>query len=412
MIGSAVAQRLRQAGHEVVLAGRGQGAGLFLDFNALPPRDELVRLLQGHDVLLNAVGIFQAQAEQSFDAVHVKAVAALFGAAVQAGIGRLVHLSALGAALGGATAYFDSKGRAEVLLRQLPAPVVIVRPSLVFSPEGASSRFFLRLATLPVLPLPGGGPQLVQPLHVDDLVEALVRVMTCTDDPPASLDAVGPRPLPMHGYLRLLGAALGRNPRVLAVPMQPLRPFLPLAARLTGGLVGPDALRMLEAGNTGDPAGISAVLGRLPRDPSRFIDAQEASRLRDVLRTRRAVLALRLSLAAMWLGTAWVSLWGYPRQASHALLARVGLQGGLADVALWSGALLDALLGIAMLVLPGRRPVYYAQLLLMAGYTVLISLWLPEFWLHPFGPLLKNIPIAGAILALILLDRAHGPGDR
>src|SRR5690606_22341212 len=182
MIGSAVAQRLRQAGHEVVLAGRGQGAGLFLDFNALPPRDELVRLLQGHDVLLNAVGIFQAQAEQSFDAVHVKAVAALFGAAVQAGIGRLVHLSALGAALGGATAYFDSKGRAEVLLRQLPAPVVIVRPSLVFSPEGASSRFFLRLATLPVLPLPGGGPQLVQPLHVDDLVEALVRVMTCTDD--------------------------------------------------------------------------------------------------------------------------------------------------------------------------------------------------------------------------------------
>src|SRR5690606_35281947 len=105
-------------------------------------------------------------------------------------------------------------------------------------------------------------------------------------------------------------------------------------------------------------------------------------------------------------------LWGYPRQASHALLARVGLQGGLADVALWSGALLDALLGIAMLVLPGRRPVYYAQLLLMAGYTVLISLWLPEFWLHPFGPLLKNIPIAGAILALILLDRAHGPGDR
>ncbi|WP_447729147.1 DoxX-like family protein [Pseudoxanthomonas suwonensis] len=60
--------------------------------------------------------------------------------------------------------------------------------------------------------------------------------------------------------------------------------------------------------------------------------------------------------------------------------------GGLADVALWSGALLDALLGIAMLVLPGRRPVYYAQLLLMAGYTVLISLWLPEFWLHPFAP--------------------------
>ncbi|TWH03949.1 putative NAD(P)-binding protein, partial [Pseudoxanthomonas taiwanensis J19] len=130
----------------MVLAGRGQGVDLALDFNALPPQGELVRRLRGHDVLVNAVGIFQAQAQQSFDAVHVKAVAALFGAAVQAGIGRLLHVSALGAELGGSTAYFDSKGRAEVLLRQLPAPVVIVRPSLVFSPQGASSRFFLGLA--------------------------------------------------------------------------------------------------------------------------------------------------------------------------------------------------------------------------------------------------------------------------
>ncbi|WP_255326653.1 SDR family oxidoreductase [Pseudoxanthomonas sp. J31] len=411
MIGGAVARRLRQAGHEVVLAGRGQGVDLALDFNALPPQGELVRRLRGHDVLVNAVGIFQAQAQQSFDAVHVKAVAALFGAAVQAGIGRLLHVSALGAELGGSTAYFDSKGRAEVLLRQLPAPVVIVRPSLVFSPQGASSRFFLGLATWPLLLLPGGGRQPVQPLHLDDLAEALARLATCAE-PPDTLEAVGPRPLPLRDYLRELGAALGRAPRVASLPMAPLRPLLPLAARLSGGLVGADALRMLEAGNTGDPDGITAVLGRPPRDPSVFIAAPEAARLRAGLRLRRAVLALRVSLAAMWLGTAWVSLWGYPREASHALLARVGLHGGVAEAALWSGALLDALLGIAMLLLPRRRPVYYAQLALMAGYTVLISLWLPEFWLHPFGPLLKNVPIAGAILALILLDRAHGPGDR
>lgn len=377
----------------------------------MPPPEVLAGQLRGYDVLINAVGIFQAQAEQSFDAVHVKAVADLFGAAVQAGVGRLVHVSALGAATDADTAYFTSKGQAEALLRALPAAVSIVRPSLVFSPDGASTRFFFRLAKAPVLPLPDGGRQLVQPVHVDDLAEAIVRVATCAQPPPV-LDAVGPRPLPLREYFGVLGRARGRTVRTLDLPMRLLAPLLPLAARLTGGLVSADALRMLQAGNTGDATGITRVLGRPPRDPAQFVDPQAAAGLGGWLRMQRAVLALRLSLAAMWLGTAWVSLWGYPREGSHALLAEVGLHGGLAEAALWSGALLDALLGVAMLVLPRRRIVYLAQLLLMAGYTVLISIWLPGFWLHPFGPLLKNIPIAAAILALILLDRDHGPGDR
>src|SRR5690606_114194 len=175
-------------------------------------------------------------------------------------------------------------------LRQLPVPVTIVRPSLVYSPEGNSTRFFLRLARLPLLPLPGGGGQLVQPVHVEDLAEAIVRVATCAD-PPAVLEAVGPRPLPLREYLRLLGAAHGQAPRVVHLPMAPLRPLLPLAARLTGGLVGPDSLRMLEAGNTGDAAGITAVLGRPPRDPAAFADARDVE----------AGAALRQQRALLWL---------------------------------------------------------------------------------------------------------------
>lgn len=385
--------------------------GLRLDFNALPPASELVGQLRGYDVLVNAVGIFQGQAHQSLDAVHVKAVQALFGAAVEAGIARLVHVSALGAAAGAQTGYFRSKGQAEDWLRALPAAVCIVRPSLVYSPEGNSTRFFRKLAAAPLLPLPGGGMQAVQPLHMDDLAEAIVRLAT-GEAPPSTLDAVGPRPLPLREYLQALAGPDARPLRVVRLPTALLAPLLPLASRLTGGLVGPDALRMLEAGNTASAEDITRLLGRPPRDPAHFVDAHDHARLQAGLRLEGAVHGMRLALAAMWLGTAWVSLWGFPREGSHALLARMGLHGGLAEAALWSGALLDGLLGVAMLVLPRRRRVYQAQLLLMAGYTVLISLWLPEFWLHPFGPLLKNIPIAAAILALILLDRDHGPGNR
>ena len=138
-----------------------------------------------------------------------------------------------------------------------------------------------------------------------------------------------------------------------------------------------------------------------------------ASSLRAWLQRRRAVAWMRGSLAALWLGTAWVSLWGFPRTASHALLARMGLHGAQAELALWSGAVLDALLGLGLLVLPRRRRVYQAQLLLVAAYTVMITLWLPEFWLHPFGPLLKNLPVLAMIGALLVLDRnGDGPGAR
>jgi hypothetical protein len=114
----------------------------------------------------------------------------------------------------------------------------------------------------------------------------------------------------------------------------------------------------------------------------------------------------------MWLGTAWVSLFAYPRAASHALLARLGLHGDWADLALWSGALLDAVLGLALLVLRRRRGIYRAQLALVLAYTLLISIGLPEFWWHPFGPLLKNIPLLAMILVLHALDRPDGSDPR
>lgn len=414
MIGSAVTRWLLQAGHEVILAGRNVaagGSGLRLDFNAMPPVQALAERLRGVDVVINAVGIFQAQAQQSFDAVHVNGMGVLCDAAIAAGAARIVHLSALGAHAQAATGYFASKGRVEDRLRALPVTTVIVRPSLVFSPEGRSTRFFVRLATAALTPLPDGGLQPVQPIHVDDLAEAVGRLAVSASRS-LTVEAVGPRALPLRDYLATLASAFGRRMRVVPVPVGMLAPILPLAARLSRGLLGPDALRMLAAGSVADPAGIGQVLGRVPRDPSAFLDAGSRAALGQALRQQHAVRWMRWSLAAMWLGTAWVSLWGYPRAASHALLARMGLHGDLADLALWSGALFDAALGLAMLVLPRRRRVYRAQFVLVAAYSVLITLWLPEFWLHPFGPLLKNLPILAMIAALLILDRDDGPDRR
>ena len=115
---------------------------------------------------------------------------------------------------------------------------------------------------------------------------------------------------------------------------------------------------------------------------------------------------LRVALAVMWIWTAIVSFGLYPIADSYALLARVGLHGASASVALYGAAALDLLLGLLTLAAPARwRPwVWLAQLGLIAGYTALVTLFLPEYWLHPYGPISKNLPIMAAIALLWALE--------
>jgi len=112
------------------------------------------------------------------------------------------------------------------------------------------------------------------------------------------------------------------------------------------------------------------------------------------------VLALRISIAIVWIWTAVLSAGLYPVDDSLALLARVGVHGTLAVVALYLAAALDLAMGIATLALRRRRILWLVQLALIAAYTGIITLALPEQWLHPFGPVLKNLPMMAAILLL------------
>lgn len=113
---------------------------------------------------------------------------------------------------------------------------------------------------------------------------------------------------------------------------------------------------------------------------------------------------MRLTLAAMWLVTGALSLGIYPQADSLGLLERVGLQGATALVTLYLAATLDIALGVLTLLRPSKF-LWKAQAMLIVAYTLIISLWLPEFWLHPFGPILKNLP---TLMVLWLLNKYEG----
>ena len=117
---------------------------------------------------------------------------------------------------------------------------------------------------------------------------------------------------------------------------------------------------------------------------------------------------LRASLVAVWLATAIVSVWELHGQ-SRELLAGLPAAWTTGDLAwlpkalILAGAATDALLGLWLALRPGRAA-YLAALAMMGAMTLLATLIHPAWWLHPFGPLTKNLPIAAI---LWVLQRQH-----
>jgi hypothetical protein len=219
------------------------------------------------------------------------------------------------------------------------------------------------------------------------------------------LPLVGPEPMSLRAFLATLRQAMGLGtPRFFPVPLPLVRAAAGAATLLPGSLLDPETLQMLERGNTADAAPLQALLGRRPRAVHDFIGKPEARAARVQGQLNWLLPLLRWSIALVWIVTGIVSFGLYPVQDSYALLARVGITGPLAPLMLYGAALLDLAFGVAILALKRRRWLWIAQLALIVFYTIIISWRLPEFWLHPYGPLLKNLPMIAAIWLLLELE--------
>jgi uncharacterized protein YbjT (DUF2867 family) len=413
-IGRHLGRRLLDAGHTVVAVARQPSrtetarfasrvvAG---DFSVdLSPRSWLPRL-RGIDAVINAVGIFREHGPQSFDALHVQGPRALFDACVEAGVPRVLQISALGADAQARSRYHQSKREADEHLLSLPLSATVVQPSLVYGPGGASARLFKCWASLPVIPVPLGGRQAIQPVHVDDLVDALQRLVEQAAAP-RRVAIVGPRPLTLRAYLEDLRAGLQLHPAPLVgVPGPLVEAAVAVSSHWPGALFDRQAFEMLQRGNTAPPDELQRLLGHAPRAANDFVPPETADIERSDARLAWALPLLRASVALVWIVTGLLSFGLYPVEDSYALLARLGIEGPWAALALYGAATLDLAIGIATLLLHRRTLLLWLQIATMLGYMALITWALPEFWLHPFGPILKNLPMLAAVGLLLALEK-------
>ncbi|MBB1594640.1 SDR family oxidoreductase [Achromobacter sp. UMC46] len=401
-VGRALCEALSQDGHRVLKGVRTptQPDEVAVDYLADTDPAAWTDRLRGIHAVVNAVGILIEDSGATFDKIHRATPIALFDAACSAGVRDIVQLSALGAEHGD-TPYFQSKRAADDHLRTLPLAHHILRPALVYGAQGASARFFRALATLPVHPLPAGGLQPLRPILVDELAEIVVRLLRGDAGLPSVLNLVGGTEVEFRQMLAVYRASMGFAPaRQMPVPAWLVAAGASMLNRLPGSLLTRDTWRMLCAGNTAAAATTTQVLGRAPAGIDSFIEPADALAMRHQALAAWRPGLLRGALALIWLWTAVCSAWLYPVAGSLALLEPVGLRGAAALAALYLAAGLDFALGIATLWRPGRR-LWAAQLALVLGYTAVIAVTSPEFLLHPFGPVLKNVAVIALLFILL-----------
>ena len=412
-IGAALVRGLRAAGHDVVRGLRRprEPGDIAIDFSKDTDAAVWLPRLAGIDAVVNAVGIIAERPGVRFIDLHQRAPIALFEACAKAGVRRVVQISALGAD-GGDTEYFRTKYAADQFLARQPVEWQILRPSLVHGRDGASAAAFRLLASLPVIALPSlPRTAWFQPVHLDDLVAAVQIVIDPHTPPHQTIACVGAT---RHSFREMIAAyrdAMGLGP---ALWMKVPGVVMGLAARVTRFIPGvplnPETWRMLRQGNAADAGDFTRLLGRRPRGLAEFIEPAAAELLRARALAGWQLPMLRGAVAAVWIITALVTIFVFPEEESLALLARAGLTGTLATLALYGAAAFDLALGLATLLYP-RRITWLAQIALMLGYTAIIAVALPEFLAHPFGPILKNLPILAILVVLLSADTRCGPRE-
>jgi uncharacterized protein YbjT (DUF2867 family) len=364
--------------------------------------------LRGMDAVINCAGLMGRGAD--YAAVHDRGARALFDGARAAGVGRIIQISALGADGAGDTAYQRSKAAADDHLAALGGTIswAVLRPSLVLGRGGASMGLFTAMAALPVMPCPGRGQ--VQPIHIDDLVEAVLRLLTCSTPFGRCIDVVGPEAMTIGALLRILRNWLDLPPP----PALPVPFALPVPRWLLGGVaalgIGPvtrESLAMLEAGNTAPVAPFVNALGFQPQPVAQALARHPATQA-DRMAARLAPMAavLRWMLALVWLAGGGVSLAMTPASVSGAWLARLGLSGAGATAALWAGSGADLAVGLALIA--RWRGAAMAGVVLMVAYTAILSAVAPHLWADPFGPLVKNLAVLGLSLAVHAMEMRRG----
>ncbi len=195
---------------------------------------DVAAAVEGSDAVFNLVGILFNRGRQRFDAIHKDGAGRVARLSREAGVGRLLHMSALGASMTSQSRYAWSKAAGEEAVHEAFDGATIVRPSVVFGPDDDFFNLFAALARLsPVLPvfgcpmpsirggqidIYGDGGTKFQPVYAGDVADAMVACLKDSDTAGGIYELGGPTVYSFKQIMELVLSATDRKCLLAPVP--------------------------------------------------------------------------------------------------------------------------------------------------------------------------------------------------
>jgi len=227
-LGQRIVRRLREQDVSVRVASRNPDRGRAL-FGADDERlhsimadvnDErsVADAVSGSDAVVNAVSLYVEHGTETFQSVHVQCARRVAAQAQRAAVARFVHVSGIGADAASPSPYIRSRGEGESVVRAAFPTAIVVRPAVMFAEDDAFLTTIVGLLRrLPAYPMFGSGATRLQPVHVEDVSDAIARLLERSETEPLTFEFGGPRVYSYEELLRTVAREAGL--RTMLFPM-------------------------------------------------------------------------------------------------------------------------------------------------------------------------------------------------
>jgi NADH dehydrogenase len=228
-VGSHLVFRLADLGHSITVPSRRPAR--HREFRVHPNvqlveanpynQDRLTALLRNTDAVINLIGILNESGKSRFQTAHVELPGIVVRAMREAGIKRLLHMSALNANVNEShSRYLKTKGAGEDLVHQTAGiETTSFRPSVIFGPgDSFFNRFASLLALSPlVFPLACAKSRFA-PVYIGNVVDAFIEALKDRGTIGKRLDLCGPREYSLGDLVRYTARLTGHKTRVIELP--------------------------------------------------------------------------------------------------------------------------------------------------------------------------------------------------
>tara|TARA_B100000686_G_scaffold351070_1_gene448760 strand:+ start:417 stop:1352 length:936 start_codon:yes stop_codon:yes gene_type:complete len=211
--------------------------------------------IKGADTVINLVGILFPRKEQTFENVQVVGAERVASLSANAGVKRLIHVSAISADGYSNSEYASSKGNGEEKVRKEFPGATILKPSLVF---GREDNFFNQFASIariaPALPLFGGGNTKFQPIYVGDVANAITHAALNIKTKGKTYELGGPSIYNFKTLMQMILTNIDRRRILVPVPFPIANLSAAFLERFPFNIITRDQIRLLQQDNvvTGD----------------------------------------------------------------------------------------------------------------------------------------------------------------